>query len=389
MAPWSAKGYQSQTYGNGGKGQQNYVPGWDPSWDYQDQGKGHGKGKGSKNKGKGGKPADETLDKLMAKIDKLEANQKKLLQKGQTTLADAKALTSAQNADQLICPKCGCAHDNLNKYKCRVKTCKAILRPDALPLASAPRRPKDPLSSNYYQSFFARLGAMELLEESQEAQVQVEDSNKVAEEAVAMAVDTEGEEEHRNAQLQILQHLKSVGASSAVIKSQQMVIDGLPKPKPQKPLQDAGRLWNALSVATEHYQTIAAKDSDLVNQCELAIQKAQEALNHARKLQQENQMMADKKLKAIRVQIQKTQETNKDELEVPQAARVEDNPDFALVKNDFLDTINKSQLPPHLVTFLENVEIVPKMMKVSAQATPKAATEDAAQDPRAAAWEAA
>ena len=100
---------------------------------------------------------------------------------------------------------------------------------------------------------------MELLEESQDAQIQVEDSSKVAEEAVAMAVDTEGEEEHRNAQLQILQHLKSVGASSEVIKSQQMVIDGLPKPKPQKPLQDAGRLWNALSVATEHYQTIAAK----------------------------------------------------------------------------------------------------------------------------------
>ena len=387
---WS-KGNSKGQYGNGGKGQ--YVPGWkgpDSSWGYQGKEPTKGKGKGDKHMDK----MDKTLNLMISKMDQYEKDLHKLLEKGQIPLNTAKNLTGSQNQSQggggVTCPKCGTTHDNPNKYKCRVKTCKAILRPDALPLASAPRRPKDPLSSNYYQSFFARLGAMELLEESQDAQVQVEDSSKVAEEAVAMAVDTEAEEEHRNAQLQILQHLKSVGASSAVIKSQQMVIDGLPKPKPQKPLQDAGRLWNALSVATEHYQTMAAKDSDLVNQCELAIQKAQEALNHARKLQQENQMMADKKLKAIRVQIQKTQETNKDELEVPQVARVEDNPDFALVKNDFLDTINKSQLPPHLVTFLENVEIVPKMMKVvNAQATPKAATEDAAQDPRAAAWEAA
>ena len=85
----------------------------------------------------------------------------------------------------------------------------------------------------------------------------------------------------------------------------------------------------------------------------------------------------------------KAQETNKGELavagsEAPQA-RAEDNPDFALIKNDFLDTINKSQLPPHLITFLENVEIVPKMVNV--QATGTAVTEDAAQG--AAAWEAA
>ena len=126
---------------------------------------------------------------------------------------------------------------------------------------------------------------------------------------------------------------------------------------------DAGRLITALSVAKEHYQTIAENNNDLVNQCESAIQKAQEALNQAKKLQHENHLIAEKKLKAIRVQIMKAQETNKGELEVngpEMQTRAEDNPDFALIKNDFLDTITKSQLPPHLVTFLENVEIVPR-----------------------------
>ena len=87
----------------------------------------------------------------------------------------------------------------------------------------------------------------------------------------------------------------------------------------------------------------------------------------------------------------KAQETNKGELavmgsEVPQA-RSEDSPDFALIKNDFLDTITKSQLPPHLITFLENVEIVPK--KVSVQVAGTAPVAMATEDPAAAAWEAA
>ena len=95
-------------------------------------------------------------------------------------------------------------------------------------------------------------------------------------------------------------------------------------------------------------------------------------------------MLAEKKLKAIRVQIMKAQETNKGELavngsEVPHT-RTEDNPDFALIKNDFLDTITRGQLPPHLITFLENVEIVPRKVTVQVAGTAPVTTEDAAQE---------
>ena len=343
----------------------------DPSWDYQDHGKGHGKGKGSKNKGKGGKPADETLDKLMAKIDKLEANQKKLLQKGQTTLADAKALTGAQNTEQLICPKCGCAHNNLEKYKCRNNACRAVLRPESLPeSAIVNRRPKDPLATNYYQSFFARLGALELLEEKEQAPP----SADIQEDAVDMAVDSGIEEDQREAQEKILEDLKSAGASASVIKLQEGIVNSLPKPKPGKPLLDAGRLMTALSVSKEHHDRIAKADSDLVEQCEVAIRKAQDAWNQAKRTQQENIQKGEKTIKAIQVQIAKAQEISKEELKLPEAeprrTQAQDNPDFMLLKNDFMDNINKNQqLPPHLLTFLQNVDLVPKQVNASASSS--------------------
>ena len=210
----------------------------------------------------------------------------------------------------------------------------------------------------------------------------------VQDEAVDMAVDSGHEEDQRAAQEKLFQDMKIGGALPSVIKAQEAVVNALPKPKLEKPLLDAGRLHTALSVAKEHYSKIATADNMLVEQCELAIRTAQEALNNAKRIQQENIQLAEKKLNAIKVQIAKAQENSKDELKLPETEsknKVNDDPDFALVKNDFLDTVTKLNLPPHLVTFMDQVEFVPKSVvstSASSGNAKAAAAEKSTQEPK-------
>ena len=91
-----------------------------------------------------------------------EAKTTQVLDKGKQILAK----TQQSDAPTLVCPVCACEHHNLQKLKCRNRSCRADLQgPGQVPASKLvqARIPRNPLLSNYYKALLAEAGAVECL----------------------------------------------------------------------------------------------------------------------------------------------------------------------------------------------------------------------------------
>ena len=377
--------YLDGDYGKGDGTQ--YIPGWNgkgSSWGKPAKGVGKN-GKGTrKGKGKGDynhnfpKYQDkdyQTLEDLHAQLALSEQKCKEVLNTSKQLRAqlDAKNKGSTnggsaetQVEESIACPTCGTLHNNMSKLRCRMKNCRAILQPDKDPaaqlaLTTGKSKPKDPLHSNFMQALFARHHATELLVDKDLDKKKEEDNEGDVEMAADDCQDT-----HRAKMESILQSLRDAKAPSETIKAQEKVVAALPKPKPGKPLMDAGAFTQALSQAKEHHNKVAEVDDLNVEACQRAITKAQENMEQAVQTQKENKAQAQKTFATLRGLIAKAQEESQETfLPVPASSSSQQpaktHPDHDLLLHDLLNTISPViKSSPHLQEFLKHVNIVPK-----------------------------
>ena len=371
--------------GDYGKGDGNlatqYIPGWNgkgSSWGKPAKGVGKN-GKGTrKGKGKGDHNHNfpKYLDKDYKTLEDLHAQLAHSEQKCKEVLNTSKQLRAQLDAknkggiggsadatveESIACPTCGTLHNNLSKVRCRMKNCRAILQPDKDPVAqlalsTARPKPKDPLHSNFMQALFARHHATDLLLDDKKKE---EDS----EGDVEMADDCQ--DTHRAKMESILESLRAAKAPSETIKAQEKVVAALPKPKPGKPLMDAGAFTQALSQAKEHHNKVAELDDLNVEACQRAITKAQENMEKAIQTQKENRAQAQKTFATLRGLIAKAQEESQETFLPVHASSssqpAKTHPDHDLLLHDLMNTISPViKASPHLQEFLKHVNIVPK-----------------------------
>ena len=174
----------------------------------------------------------------------------------------------------------------------------------------------------------------------------------------------------------ILETLRAAKAPLETIRAQEKIVAALPKPKPGKPLMDAGNFHQALSQAKEHHSKVAQLDDLNVEACQRAITKAQTDMEQAIKTQKENKAQAEKTFAALRGLIAKAQEESQETfLPVHSEPARQTHPDHDLLLHDLLDTISPViKASPHLQEFLKHGSIVPKdptgVLPRSAQLTP-------------------
>ena len=397
-----------------GKGYYQYIPGWvgeASSWGWDDA-KGGGKGsKGQTSKGKGNSN-HLTVDKDLLTIEschaalrekdaehkRLKAETAKVINQNKQFLANMERKTAKDKPPEtdaaegeLLCPKCGTAHTNLSKYRCRMMNCKAILRPKADELGTdlndaKHKKPKDPLQTNFMQALLARHNAKELLLDNEdEPSAGATEASQDVEMAEPPAASAELDSSAHRIKLEgILQTLKDVGAPAETIRAQERAIAALPKPKTpktEKPLLDAAHFSRALSQAKEHHQEVAEQDRLRVEACQLAIERAQANMQSALQDQKDHAAYAEMAMNKLRALIAKTQEDSKEVFQVaPAAAKPtpEESPDFQLLLAEFLSSVNPNlKAAPHLQTFVENIQFVPRSPAAANKAAPPAAEKTA------------
>ena len=388
-----------------GKGYYQYIPGWagdTSSWGWAEP-KGKGKGKPSNaRKGKGMDKDLTTIEACHAAILEGKAENKKLqaeaakainqskqllanLERKQNTKDNAKDSSAATEAaageGELLCPKCGTAHHNMSKLRCRMTNCRAILQPKVEELGNPSvdtkhKKPKDPLQSNFMQTLLARHNAKELLLEGGDKSPMDAGATTEASQDIEMAEPTLDHDTQRSKLEGILKTLRDVGAPAATIRAQEQAIADLPKPKPEKPLMDAAAFNRALSQAQEYHQEVAALDAKRLQACQAAITKAQEDMQNAMQAQKEHAQYADLAMTKLKSLIAKTQEQ---EVQSVPAAKPQESPDFKMLMAEFLNSIDTNlKAAPHLKAFIENVEFVPRQ----ASATTAASFASGADGPR-------
>ena len=207
-----------------------------------------------------------------------EANTTQVLAKGQQILAKP---PQQQDAPTLICPVCACEHHNLQKLRCRNKSCRADLHGSGGVPASKmvkERIPRNPLLTNYYQALLTEAGAVECLSNriapppTTSQDIEKEDPDEPMEDAA----ESSAQEDPRTKAKVILDFLEQSNADPEIIKIQRNKIENLPKPKKPKatqPLLDTGRLHNALSQTIEYHDAVTLQAAQTVSKYE-AILKA-------------------------------------------------------------------------------------------------------------------
>ena len=356
--------------------------------DYGGKGKGHGKsgkpGKSGNNPGK--KPQQQETDKMLKKIGILEAQLKSAkdreqaaLTKGKQALDRAATLTTATGSEaddggELKCPKCGCGHHNQDKYRCRIKGCRAILRPSELPVPKSclvKPEPRNPLLSQHYQSIFLAMGAQELLEQRltpAPTKVTTEEpaEPKESKEADGDTIMDTGDDARSQAQ-EKLEQMRAWNLDPSVIAAQEKIIAEMPRPRQVRatqPILDLGRLHTALSQTTEHHLKIAKANQDVVDACMQVMNAAREALEKAQKEQAAHKDKADRQIDELRKLISIKQSENPEELKPTDAAapetKVAEDPAAELLMVDFHNWIAKAQCPGHLLALIEGSDIRPR-----------------------------
>ena len=255
------------------------------------------------------------------------------------------------------------------KLKCRNKSCKADLHgekqvPSSKRLDAAQHIPKNPLLTNYFQSLLVEEGAVECLRQTispnpapaQEVPTQATDQEE--DQDVPMGSPDDGEDRRAKAE-KILGYLKASDADPQVIRHQEKLLEALPKPKTKavkatQPLLDCARLQMALSQATEFHTQVAQKNAQVIEQCELLVQEAQQALEKAKASQEQHKQQADKQILELRQLIAKKQEQTKPDLQLPPSA---EEADTKLMVDELQTCLAKANLPPHIMKILGTAEI--------------------------------
>jgi hypothetical protein len=350
---------------------------------------------GKRGKGKGKQvdvdKKDKEIESLKNQLKKIKDKDKTLLDKGKEALNNAAALTG--NGGELKCPKCGLGHTNQEKYRCRNKACKEVLRPDELLvpkacLVKAP--PRNPFLGQQYQSIFLQMGAQELLEENLK-----KESDKPAEEQdgdITMQEPIQ-DDDARSKALATLATLKALdNLDPSIIAHQEKLIADMPRPKQVRatqPILDIGRLNLALSQTIEHHTKIATANQAVVDACVNAMEAAQHALQRAQKEQAEHHVESKKQIEEIRRCIAlKEAETPEGLKPLPKTTKTDPAADLLLI--DSQNWLAKAQCPGHLQDFfqvlLSKAEAQDQISKTTPAQVP---TKDAMVSAAEAAWEAA
>ena len=243
------------------------------------------------------------------------------------------AKTSEEIGQVLVCPVCQCEHHNLSKQRCRNKFCKAELQkmggvPNSK-IVPKTRIPRNPLLGNTFQELLTEAGAVECLSANiappKAMEVPIPKEDEDVDEPMDEPQDS-AEDARKKAQ-DILDKLRLWNADPDVIKQQQRVVDAFPKPrrtKPTQPILDAGLLHQALSQAIEYHNEVSTRTAQAVEQCEVLVTQAQEALAHAKQQQQEHQEKSVKQVNELKALIKQKQEQTKTELALPVTEAQED-----------------------------------------------------------------
>ena len=373
-----------------GKGYYQYIPGWagdTSSWGW---GAETGKGKGLDKDLSSIEACHAAILEGKAENKKLQAEAAKAINQSKQLLAtlnkkkdnanDTAAASTAAGEGELLCPKCGAAHHNMSKVRCRMTNCRAVLQPKAEEIGNQNaeaklKKPKDPVQSNFMQALLARHNAKELLLEP-DSKSGAKSPTDAGAEDIEMAEPILDHDTQRSKLEGILKTLKDAGAPAATIRAQEQAIADLPKPRQEKPLLDAAHFSRALSQAQEYHQTIAALDAKRVEACQAAILKAQEDMKSALQEQQEHAQYAELAVTKLKCLIAKTQ--NEVTQVATPAAKPQESPDFKMLMAEFLNNIGTNlKAAPHLKAFIDNVDFVPR-----ASATTAASNASGADGPR-------
>ena len=382
---WKGKGKGSGKH-QGQVGQWVWQPDYSQQQQHGSKGQGNGKGKG---KGDANASTNAKVDKMQAKINQLN---QQLTQLSTSQMNVAK--NTAQVLDQgkkiigqdtkevaIVCPACKTEHTNPLVHKCRNKLCRRVLRPGSVPEAAVvkPKEPWNPLLANKFQMLLQEAGAVECLQENIRPPVEVpvqapEDPDEDMEPA---------DDDKRAQQEELLRVMKLGNAEPAVIRHQEKIIEGLPKPRKVKqtqPILDVGKLHQALSEAAEYHDRIKVRDAETIATCEQVIADAQTALVAAKAAQAEHLAKATKQLEELQTLIHKKQEESKQVLPPATGTLLvtpptQEQADMGLLMQDFQNWIQKASCPPHLQEMLKNIEMRPVKQNVNPNVTNPASKE--------------
>ena len=318
------------------------------------------------------------LNQLKDNIQRLKQQLSESRQKQQTTadrtvevLDNGRKILErpSQGSQILTCPVCNTEHYNMAKLKCRNRSCRADLHgenqvPSSKRVDAAQHIPKNPLLTNYYQTLLAEEGAVECLRQTinpnptPAQEVPMQATGQEEDQDVPMGSPDDGEDKRAKAE-QILGYLKASDADPQVIRHQEKLLEALPKPKTKavkatQPLLDCARLQQALSQATEFHTQMALKNAQVIEQCELLVQEAQQALEKAKASQDQHKQQADKQILELRQLIAKKQEQTKPDLQLPPTP---EEADTKLMVGELQTCLAKANLPPHIMKILETAEI--------------------------------
>ena len=288
-----------------------------------------------------------------------EANTTQVLAKGQQILAKP---PQQQDAPTLICPVCACEHHNLQKLRCRNKSCRADLHGSGEVPASKmvkERISRNPLLTNYYQALLTEAGAVECLRSKiapppttgQDTE-EKEDPDEPMEES-----ETTAQEDPRTKAQTILDFLEQSHADPEIIKIQKSKIEKLPKPKKPRatqPLLDSGALHNALSQTIEYHDAVTMQAAQTVSRCEAVLKEAQEALELARVQQVEHKETAARQINELRALVNAKLQETKPVLAMP---ATEAQADQQLLMGELQSWLLKAGMPGHLQGALTHAEI--------------------------------
>ena len=356
------------TWGTGGKGSTKgagkgqWV--FQPYTEQQQSKGGKSGGKGNKSQGqanpnnqshqntKQDKKLNQVQQQLAAaqsKIKHMEAQTAGVLSRGDQVL-------QGQPSTPVICATCGTEHTNPNKVRCRNRMCRAFLNPSE---PRAPRlvtfAPKHPLLSNHIQALLEEAGAVECLESKIAPKETLE--TLVVESDEEMDGGEEDIEDSRMNAEKLLQQLKTWNADPTVIKAQEKLVEGMPKPRKVKatqPILDTASLLRALSNVKEYHDKLTIKLQDDIANCEKVISDAQATLTKVKKEQSDHQDKAVKEICEIQALIQKKQQQNQDVLPPRAPAPAEDQPDQHLMMQATQEWLVKQACPDHIKFFLMN-----------------------------------
>ena len=267
-------------------------------------GKGKGKGKqepttGGPRRRSGGNGQQAEDGKFAAQVKKLQNQLKQAQDQTAKAVQDAKAArqkvggSSAKQeeagaATEWSCDTCGTSHDNMDKWTCRKRNCRATrAKPPAAKAASEPEEVKGSSGDRQAAEATAHAGPAGkprmhqlFLRHGMAGDERATEDDEGASDAGKGAGKSPNEAKRCELEKQI-KALQGAGCGEDLVKALQADLDKLPKEKITRPLRDLGMLNNCLAEHQEYYQKLETADADEVSKAQTALEDAQQALQAA------------------------------------------------------------------------------------------------------------